>query len=44
MNYFIKNIHINELFHLKDFDIPIADKQTPHLMICNSGSDGRNKK
>ena len=41
MNYFIKNIHINELFHLKDFDIPIADKQTPHLMITGKNGSGK---
>lgn len=41
MNYFIKNIHINELFHLKNFDIPIADEQTPHLMITGKNGSGK---
>lgn len=41
MNYFIKNIHVNELFHLKDFDIPIADEQTPHLMITGKNGSGK---
>ena len=41
MNYFIKNIHVNELFHLKNFDIPIADKQTPHLMITGKNGSGK---
>lgn len=29
MNYFIKNIHVNKLFHLNNFDIPIADEKYP---------------
>lgn len=41
MNYFIKNIHVNELFHLKDFDIPIVDEQTPHLMITGKNGSGK---
>lgn len=41
MNYFIKNIHVNELFHLKNFDIPIADEQTPHLMITGKNGSGK---
>lgn len=27
MNYYIKNIHINNLYHLHDFDISIADEK-----------------
>ena len=30
MNYFIKNIHVNKLFHLNNFDIPIDDEKYPH--------------
>ncbi len=41
MNYFIKNIHVNELFHLKNFDIPIADEQAPHLMITGKNGSGK---
>lgn len=41
MNYFIKNIHVNELFHLKNFDIPIADEQTPHLFITGKNGSGK---
>lgn len=41
MNYFIKNIHINELFHLKNFDIPITDEQTPHLMMTGKNGSGK---
>lgn len=41
MNHFIKNIHINELFHLKNFDIPVTDEQTPHLMITGKNGSGK---
>lgn len=41
MNYFIKNIHVNKLFHLNDFDIPIADKKYPHLIITGKNGSGK---
>lgn len=41
MNYFIKNIHVNRLFHLKDFDIPIADAKYPHLIITGKNGSGK---
>jgi predicted ATPase len=41
MNYFIKNSHINELFHLKDLDIPIADEKYPHLIITGKNGSGK---
>ncbi len=41
MNYFIKNIHINKLFHLKDLDIPIADEKYPHLIITGKNGSGK---
>ena len=41
MNYFIKNIHINKLFHLSDFDIPIADERFPHLIITGKNGSGK---
>ena len=41
MNYFIKNIHISELFHLKNFDIPIADEKYPHLIITGKNGSGK---
>lgn len=41
MNYFIKNIHINNLYHLHDFDIPIADESTPHLMLTGKNGSGK---
>ena len=41
MNYFIKNIHINKLFHLNNFDIPIADEKFPHLIITGKNGSGK---
>jgi predicted ATP-binding protein involved in virulence len=41
MNYFINNIHVNRLFHLKDFDIPIADAKYPHLIITGKNGSGK---
>ena len=39
--YFIKNIHINKLFHLENFDIPIADAKYPHLIITGKNGSGK---
>lgn len=41
MNYFIKNIHINKLFHLENFDIPVADEKCPHLIITGKNGSGK---
>lgn len=41
MNYYIKNIHINQLYHLQNFDIPVADEQTPHLMLTGKNGSGK---
>lgn len=41
MEPYITNIHVNELFHLKDFDITIADSNHPHLMITGKNGSGK---
>ena len=41
MNYFIKNIHVNNLFHLNNFDIPIANDRFPHLIITGKNGSGK---
>lgn len=41
MNYFIKNVHVNKLFHLNDFNIPIADAKYPHLIITGKNGSGK---
>ncbi len=41
MNYYIREIHINELFHLRNIDIPIANKKAPHLIITGKNGSGK---
>lgn len=41
MNYFIKNIKVSRIFHLKDFCIPISDNNTPHLIITGKNGSGK---
>lgn len=41
MNYYIKNIHVNLLYHLHNFDIPISDEKTPHLMLTGKNGSGK---
>lgn len=41
MNYYIKKIHINNLFHLRNIDIPIANKKAPHLIITGKNGSGK---
>ena len=41
MNYFIKNIHVNKLFHLENIDIPIANANHPHLIITGKNGSGK---
>ena len=41
MNYFIKNIHINKLFHLENIDISIANEKYPHLIITGKNGSGK---
>lgn len=41
MNYFIKNIHINKLFHLENIDIPIENEKYPHLIFTGKNGSGK---
>ena len=41
MNNYIDKIHINKLYHLENFDIPIADKKYPHLIITGKNGSGK---
>ena len=41
MNYFITNIRVNNLLHLNNFDIPIADEKRPHLIITGKNGSGK---
>lgn len=41
MNYFVKNIHVNNLYNLKNFDIKLEDEKTPHLIITGKNGSGK---
>lgn len=41
MKYFIKNIKINKLFHLNNFDISIDDKEYPNLIMTGKNGSGK---
>lgn len=41
MNYFINKIKINKIFHLENFEIPIANEKTPHLIITGKNGSGK---
>ena len=41
MSCFVKGIKINELFHLKGIEIPIEQKETPHLIITGKNGSGK---
>ena len=40
MNYFIKSIKVNKIFHLENFNIPIGES-TPHLLITGQNGSGK---
>lgn len=41
MNRYIKSIQINNLFHLKDIPIQIADADSPHLILTGKNGSGK---
>ena len=41
MNRYISEIKINNLFHLKDFSIQIADENAPHLILTGKNGSGK---
>lgn len=41
MNYFINKIKVNKIFHLENFEIPIADENNPHLIITGKNGSGK---
>lgn len=38
---YIKNIHINKLFHLQDLNISLSDEKFPHLIITGKNGSGK---
>lgn len=41
MDQYIKSIKVNNLFHLKDFEIPVGDALHPHLLITGKNGSGK---
>jgi predicted ATP-binding protein involved in virulence len=41
MNRYITNIHVNRVYHLHDFDIPIPDDAAPHLILTGKNGSGK---
>lgn len=41
MNRYIKRIKINDLFHLHNIEIPIADDAVPHLILTGKNGSGK---
>lgn len=41
MNHFIVNIRIHKLLHLQDFNIPIENAHTPHLILTGKNGTGK---
>ena len=41
MSNFLTSIHINKIFHLENFDIPINEKEKKHLIITGKNGSGK---
>jgi hypothetical protein len=41
MKPYIKNIHINDLFHLHNLDISVADENSPHIILTGKNGSGK---
>ena len=41
MSRYIKNIHINQVRHLRDINIPLEKEDYPHLMITGKNGSGK---
>ena len=41
MNHYIKDIHIINLLHLKDINIPLADEKCPNVIITGKNGSGK---
>ena len=41
MSYFLTNIHINKIFHLENFDIPLDNDNLKHLIITGKNGSGK---
>ena len=41
MSNYIKSIHINQIFHLKDLDIPVSTDKKQHLLLTGKNGSGK---
>ena len=41
MSRYITNIHINKLYQLNNFNIPIVDENAPHLILTGKNGSGK---
>ena len=41
MSRYIKNIHIKQVRHLRDINIPLDKEDYPHLMITGKNGSGK---
>jgi len=41
MSYFLTNIHVNKIFHLENFDIPLENNSLKHLIITGKNGSGK---
>ncbi|MDD5185377.1 MAG: ATP-binding protein [Paludibacter sp.] len=41
MSYFLTNIHVNKIFHLENFDIPLDNDNLKHLIITGKNGSGK---
>jgi len=41
MSHYIKSIKVNEIFHLKNLEIPISDTEKRHLIITGKNGSGK---
>lgn len=41
MSYYLTNIHVNKIFHLENFDIPLDNDNLKHLIITGKNGSGK---
>jgi len=41
MSYYLTNIHVNKIFHLENFDIPLDNENLKHLIITGKNGSGK---
>ena len=41
MSNYITSIHVNQIFHLKDLDIPVSNEKKQHLLLTGKNGSGK---